>query len=178
MRTYSIVVATDEKNGIGKNGTLAWRLMADIKYFKKVTTETKDPTKQNAVIMGRKTWESLPEKFRPLPGRKNVVLSRDPNLKLPEHVLLYSSFGKALVDLVNYHYIENVYLIGGAQIYTEALKDFETYCDSLYVTHLKGDFNCDAFFPAIPASFSKKEESFWFTEEQIQYRFCRYEKPS
>jgi dihydrofolate reductase len=62
-----IILASDEKNGIGKNGILPWRLKSDMAYFKEVTTTTLSEKKINALIMGRKTWESIPEKFRPLP---------------------------------------------------------------------------------------------------------------
>lgn len=58
-------------------GTLPWSIPGDLRYFKELTSRTADPGKQNAVIMGRRTWESLPPKFRPLPGRLNVVLSRN-----------------------------------------------------------------------------------------------------
>ena len=82
MIKFSLVVAMDEERGIGKQGTLAWRLPADLKHFKEITTEVKDMKKQNAVIMGRKTWESLPEKFRPLPQRLNIVVTTQPNYVL------------------------------------------------------------------------------------------------
>lgn len=74
--TFQIVVAATRKLGIGKAGTMPWKLPGDMAYFKELTMRTADPAKQNAVVMGRKTWESIPPKFRPLPGRVNVVLSR------------------------------------------------------------------------------------------------------
>ena len=76
-RTFSLVVAACKNNGIGKDGKLPWSLPGDMAHFKRVTSHTIDDSKQNAVIMGRKTWNSIPEKFRPLPKRLNVILSRE-----------------------------------------------------------------------------------------------------
>ncbi len=75
---FHVVVAATKDMGIGKDGGLPWRLPGEMAYFKQLTASVGDPTSEarNAVIMGRKTWESLPGKFRPLPGRVNVVLSR------------------------------------------------------------------------------------------------------
>lgn len=71
-----VVAATKDGLGIGKDGGLPWKLPGDMAYFRELTSRTHDDSKQNAVIMGRKTWESIPAKFRPLPGRLNIVLSR------------------------------------------------------------------------------------------------------
>jgi len=92
MRTFSIVVAADRAMGIGKNGGLPWRLRKDMAFFAKITSKVvasssdansneDELTQQrvNACIMGRKTWESIPAKFRPLAGRFNVIVSRDPH---------------------------------------------------------------------------------------------------
>lgn len=76
LRTFQLVVAATRKLGIGKGGTMPWRLPSDMAYFKALTSATADPSKANAVVMGRKTWESIPPKFRPLRGRVNVVLTR------------------------------------------------------------------------------------------------------
>ncbi len=74
--TFQLVVAATRMLGIGKSGSMPWKLPGDMAYFKEITSKTADSSKQNAVIMGRKTWESIPPKFRPLPGRINVVLTR------------------------------------------------------------------------------------------------------
>src|SRR3989338_11120601 len=96
MAPFNIIVAVDAKNGIGKKGGLPWSLPADLKHFKKITFNTTDESKMNAVVMGRKTWDSIPAKFRPLPGRLNVVLTRDPQLPFPAPVLRATGLPQAL----------------------------------------------------------------------------------
>jgi dihydrofolate reductase len=75
LRRFSVVVAFDEEGGIGREGQLPWHAAEDMRFFKSVTSG-------GTVVMGRKTWESIPEKFRPLPGRRNIVLSS--TLTVPE----------------------------------------------------------------------------------------------
>ena len=174
MKHFSIVVAIDEKNGIGKKGGLAWKLSADLKHFKEITTTTIDPQKKNAVIMGRKTWDSLPEKFKPLPGRLNVVLSQNANQMSFSGVLFFTFFDEALKYLNIKEEIENIFVIGGAQVYIHALE--HPKCENLYVTHLKGDFGCDTFFSNIPNTFLRKDSLAWLFEGPIQYRFSQYQK--
>jgi hypothetical protein len=86
------IVACTRDGGIGKEGKLPWKLSGDMAYFKRVTLDTEDvPGARNAVIMGRKTWESIPNSFRPLPGRLNVVLSRNPkSINLPDGVVVWT----------------------------------------------------------------------------------------
>ena len=76
MSRLTIIVAATKLNGIGQNGNLPWRLAKEMKYFAQVTTQAPEG-QRNAVIMGRNTWESIPSKFRPLPNRLNVVVSRN-----------------------------------------------------------------------------------------------------
>ena len=73
---HVVVAATKDEMGIGLDGALPWRLPKDMAYFKSITSQVDEPGARNAVVMGRKTWESIPAKFRPLPGRLNVVLSK------------------------------------------------------------------------------------------------------
>jgi dihydrofolate reductase/thymidylate synthase len=129
QRSFAVVVATcKQTRGIGQAGALPWRLRADMAYFKQLTRSTRDPTKRNAVIMGRKTWQSIPTKFRPLDDRVNVVLSRTADtdsLELPKGVLCASSLPQALEllgeDTEAGATIENVFVIGGASVYEEAI---------------------------------------------------------
>ncbi len=174
MKSFSIVVAMDEKNGIGKRGALAWHLAADLKFFRKITTETTDPLKTNAVIMGRKTWDALPENLKPLPRRLNVVLSHSSKIFVAGETLLFSSLEDALNDLEKKEKVESIFVIGGAQIYQRAMTHPD--CHTLFVTHLKGDFGCDAFFPSIPAIFKLIKSCSWCHEGELSYRFCEYRK--
>lgn len=74
---FQIVVAATKARGIGRDGSMPWRLPTDMAYFKRLTSEREDDAqRQNAVVMGRKTWDSIPAKFRPLRDRLNVVISR------------------------------------------------------------------------------------------------------
>ena len=84
-RMFQLVVAAAKNMGIGKEGGLPWSLPGDMAYFKYLTSRTRDAAKQNAVIMGRRTWESIPAKFRPLKGRINVVLTRLASLQGPDY---------------------------------------------------------------------------------------------
>ena len=82
---FNLIVAVCGKSfGIGNNGQLPWRLKSEMKHFASTTTTTKDTSKRNAVIMGRKTWDSIPRKFRPLKNRLNLVLSRQNDISLQD----------------------------------------------------------------------------------------------
>jgi dihydrofolate reductase len=84
MSRLTIIVAATKANGIGTNNSLPWRLPKELKYFSRVTSNAVDG-QQNAVIMGRSTWESIPKKNRPLSNRYNIILSRNPNYNLLVH---------------------------------------------------------------------------------------------
>ena len=137
------VVAIAQNNCIGKDGTLPWHLPEDLKHFKKVTTG-------HTVLMGRKTWESLPEKFRPLPNRKNVVVTRREGYDVPEGVDVYNSIDAAL----NAHAGEDIMIIGGGQIYAQTID----HADTLFITHVHQDVDGDAFFPEIDPTLWKETQ--------------------
>merc|ERR550514_2288490 len=94
----SVIVASTGRGGIGKDGGIPWRLKDDMAYFKRVTTNA-PAGKTNVVIMGRKTWDSIPAKFRPLAGRINVVLSRSAEAEALEGATLARSLSDALKAL-------------------------------------------------------------------------------
>lgn len=177
MFNFSIVVAIDSKNGIGKNGQLPWRLPADLKHFKEITTSTKSPEKKNVVIMGRVTWESLPVQYKPLPNRINVILSRNNSLNLPNGVLRAESLdevqGILNKNIINY---ENIFIIGGGQIFQESLKS--PYCNKLYITHIKDDYHCDTYFPSFIDHFIQTSANKTSLENGIEFYFAEYEPKS
>jgi len=141
LRGFQIVVAATKEHGIGKQGTLPWKLPTDMKFFKTVTSSTTASSKQNAVIMGRVTWESIPAKFRPLPGRLNVILTRSGIITPtpPEGVLVCESLSAALALLASPPYeeqVETVFVIGGGQVYRFALKLFHYLPNSTQGRHV------------------------------------------
>jgi dihydrofolate reductase len=133
------VVAVDDERGIGKDGDLPWKIPADMAHFKAVTVGTGD----NAVIMGRTTWESIPERFRPLRNRINVVLSRR-GLEVPDGVEVADSF-QAGLDRAQARGATQVFAIGGAQVYEQAMA--HPQCEELIITRVEGHHDCDTFFP-------------------------------
>ncbi len=165
---FSIISAIDDKRGIGIKGGLPWNLQGDMEYFKKITVGRGN----NGIIMGRTTWLSLPEKFRPLPQRINIVLT-EKYFQLPKGVYKAQSIDEALATLISKS-VEQIFVIGGGQVYRQAI--VHPLCQKLYLTEIQGNFNCDTFFPEIPAQFIKKSESEPITEGHITYKFVVYEK--
>lgn len=128
-----IIAAMGENRELGyKNDLPGWNLPMDLSRFKKITQD-------KVVVMGQNTFFSLPEKWRPLPGRKNVVLTLDKTLKIPGVQIVYS-----IPEILETFAGENeIWIMGGASIY----KQFVTLADELHITYVKGNFQADVFFP-------------------------------
>ena len=140
----SIVAAISKNNCIGKNGELPWNIPKDMKRVKELTVGKK-------VIMGRRTWESIPEKYRPLPNRKNIVITSDADYPLPDGVERYAT----VEDAVNAHTDEEIVGFGGQRIFEAMLP----LADTLYITHVDQIVEGgDAFFPAINPEVWKEVE--------------------
>ncbi|MBY0357729.1 MAG: dihydrofolate reductase [Candidatus Obscuribacterales bacterium] len=165
---FDLVVAVDSELGIGKNNKLPWRLKTDLNYFRELTCHTAQRNKLNAVIMGRKTWESLPSKSKPLLDRLNIVVSRNKDYVLPEGVLLADSLDQALA-LSKKHAVSNIFVIGGAELFKESLQ--HTDLGHIYVTEIQQSFACDTFFPKSLSNFSLLWSSGPKNENGIEYRF-------
>lgn len=153
-----ILVAGVAKNGcIGKDGHLPWHLPEDMKHFKELTMG-------KTVVMGRKTWESLPEKFRPLPDRKNIVITRQEDYSVPEGVVVSSDLG----DILDLHFDEDICVIGGAEIYKLALPR----ATDLELTEVDQEVEGDVFFP----KFNKAEWQEVSREARDGFAFVHYQK--
>ena len=141
-----IVAATSSRLGIGLKGVLPWRLRKELAYFKRATTF--HPSKlTNVVIMGRKCWESIPPKFRPLPARHNIVLSRKGHVdgtKGVEGVEVVSSLAAAL-ERVRDRGFGRVFIIGGGDVYREAMAIGS--CERILFTEVHGEAETDVYFP-------------------------------
>ncbi len=154
----SIIVATAENGVIGKDNQLLWKLSADLKRFRILTTG-------HSVIMGRKTFESI---GRPLPNRTNIVISRQKDLTLPEGVLKVNSLETAIETAKNYAGNEEIFIIGGGNVYEQALK----ITDKIYLTEVKASIEGDAFFPALNIDEWKEiVRTFYQKDEKNEYDF-------
>ncbi len=129
----SIIVALDDKQGIGTSNRLLWHLKKDFAHFKNLTIG-------HPVIMGRKTFESI---GRPLPQRTNIIITRDSNFSAPGCLIAISL--ETAIALAKDIEKKEVFIIGGGEIYRQAMAD--NLVDKLYITHVKGDYKADVFFP-------------------------------
>jgi dihydrofolate reductase len=135
--TISLIVAIAENHVIGKDNDLIWFLPKDLKYFK-------DTTAGHHVIMGRKNYYSIPEKFRPLPGRTNIVVTRQKDIITDDHVIVVNSIEEGIKIAIESGDSEP-FIIGGGQIYNYALAN--NLIDKMYITQIHNEFDGDTFFP-------------------------------
>lgn len=158
----SIIVAVSEDLGIGKNNDLLWHIPEDLRRFKRLTYG-------NTVIMGKRTWESLPK--RPLPGRKNVVITDIPHESFENAVMAYS-----IEDaLAKCEKEDEIFIIGGGSIY----RQFMPLADRLYITHVHKKKPADVYFPKIDRKTWKlieKEEFKGDDGNEIPYTYIIYER--
>ena len=158
----SIIVAVSEDWGIGKDNELLWHISEDLKRFKSLTFG-------NTIIMGKRTWESLPR--RPLPGRKNIVLTDKEDEIIENSVTAYSiedALGKCEKN-------EEIFIIGGGSIY----RQFMPVADRLYITHVHKKAPADIYFPEIDLKIweiTEKEEFKTEGENSIPYTYTIYER--
>ena len=132
----ALIVAMDQNRGIGKDNDLMWHLPAEMRFF----TET---TKGQIVVMGRKNYDSIPEKYRPLPNRLNVILTRNKDFKA-DNCLVFNTFDDCLTHFEQENE-RKVFIIGGGEIYKMALDS--NRLNEIFITYVDGVFDADTFFP-------------------------------
>ncbi|MEL8054725.1 MAG: dihydrofolate reductase [Pseudomonadota bacterium] len=157
----ALIVARSRNGVIGVDGDLPWRLSDDLAYFKKTTIGC-------PIIMGRKTWESLPRK--PLPGRDNIILTRNTAFTAPD-ARVYASLDRALEagkSLAQQAQASRVFIIGGASLYKAALP----FVDELHMSEVSIDLEGDAFFPDVDESlFLETSKTSYAADERNQHPF-------
>lgn len=155
----TLIVAMDAHRGIGKANDLPWHLPRDMQFFKATTMH-------HTVVMGRKNWDSIPVKFRPLKNRKNIVLSRQNDFKAKGAFVLHH-----LDDLHNaLEEDKKCFVIGGTEIFTQVLQ--KGWVNELYVTHIEHIFEADTFFPHVDWEDWNEEEILHFEkDEKNHYSF-------
>lgn len=142
---FEVIAAIDADGGIGKDGSIPWNIPEELQSFKRKTTAAL-PHTFNTVIMGRKTWDSLPSKVRPLPDRLNIVLSRDPELVL-NGAVCFTSLDEALLYVESLVNRGTIFVIGGAELYRTAV--VHPGCKVIHFSLIKGSHDCDTFFPKL-----------------------------
>ncbi len=146
----SLIVAVSENNVIGKDNDLIWRLPKDMKFFK-------EKTLGHFVLMGRKNFESIPEKFRPLPDRVNIVVTRG-DMKSDGNLHVVDDIQKG-IDFAFNGGEDELFIIGGGEIYRQSLE----IADKIYLTRVHSEFEGDTFFPEI-------DEEKWLLLSQVHHK--------
>ena len=153
----SLIAAVAKNNCIGQSNRLPWHIPEDLKRFKELTTG-------KIVLMGRKTWESIPEKFRPLPNRKNIIITRQKDYSAPAGVEIYQDIDAALTA----HPDQEIMVMGGAEIYRQTIDR----AIKLYITEVNQTVDGDVFFPEIDPTMWKEVER----ENHAGFSFVKYNK--
>ena len=160
MVALHLIYARARNGVIGHQGTMPWHLPEDLAHFKRTT-------QGHPVIMGRKTWQSLPAAFRPLPGRRNIVITRQTDWQTEGAEVAHSL--EAAIELCAQAAI--AWVIGGADIYRQALP----LAQQVVVTEIDADFAGDAFAPELGAEWQVQNASSWQTGSGgLPYRFITY----
>ena len=178
---FDIIVATDQNNGIGKNGKLPWDIKIDMKFFKTKTLETEFPNQINAIIMGWNTWQSIPIKYRPLKDRINIIVTQKHAELIKESDCLFTveNFEDALIKAHELK-VYNTYVIGGGHLYLTALKNHNL--NNIYITKIYNNFECDTHFIInnkmhLRESSEIIEDVDLISKKYIKLQFIKYQNP-
>lgn len=173
MKTFDCVVAADEADGIGKDNDLPWpRLPTDLRHFRAVTSRAA-PGRRNAVIMGRRTWDSVPPKYRPLPERWNVIVSRGAPATAGDAAVA-GSLDEALAMAAAAPDVDGVFVIGGGQLFAQAFA--HPACRDVVLTRIAARFDCDAHIPDVRDGFERIEVGPTIEENGLAFAMERWRK--
>ncbi|RZL92854.1 MAG: dihydrofolate reductase [Variovorax sp.] len=164
MTRINLILARAANGVIGRDGTMPWHLPEDLAHFKCQTAGA-------PVIMGRKTWDSLPPRFRPLPGRRNIVVTRQPEWQA-EGAERAGGL-RAALSLCEEARAPEVWVIGGAQIYAEA----EPLARRAVVTEIAADYEGDAWAPRFGAGWSETARESHVSADGLPFSFVTLERP-
>ena len=162
----SMIAAMGQNRVIGKDNDIPWHLPDDFQFFKKTT-------EGHHVLMGRKNFESLPPRFKPLPNRPNVIITRNPEYHADGAVVV-NSLEEAL-DEANSNGEQEAFIIGGGEIYKLGL----AYADTIYLTEINGEFDGDTIFPEFDKSIWKETDRKHHSTDdrhQFSFDFVTYQK--
>ena len=161
MMELKLIYARSRNGVIGRDGQLPWHLPADLAHFKQTTLG-------QAVVMGRKTWDSLPERFRPLPGRTNIVITRQKDWQAPGALVAHSlAQAMALCPEPG-----PLWVIGGAEVYAQALP----LASTVVVTEIDMEAQGDAHAPPLGAEWKEISRQFHPIEGGLSFSFVHYSK--
>jgi len=155
----NVIAAVDDRNGLARNGEIPWHNSEDMKFFKEITIN-------KPVIMGRKTFESLPDAFRPLPNRHNIVISR--TFKEEDNLVETATSIRQAIQKAKKHNTD-VFVIGGCSIYWEVLK--RNWTDRLYLSRIPGDYKCDQCFPTLGTDWTLQKTKQFGTFRLYEYDY-------
>lgn len=159
----SMIAAMGTNRVIGRGGDLPWHIPEDLKFFKRTT-------KGHAIIMGRKTFDSIGK--RPLPHRENIVLTRQRDYEVPEGVRVFASLEESLDYLREKGDEDEAFIVGGSEIYRQGLE----HADRIYLTEIEQSFDGDTFFPEFSKDDFREVSREPASHDQIHFAWVTYEK--
>jgi dihydrofolate reductase len=159
-----LIYARSANGVIGLNNQMPWHLPEDLAHFKRTTLGC-------PVLMGRKTWESIPAKFRPLPGRANLVITRQPDWQAEGALVVHSLEEGLSLALAHCPEGKDLWVMGGAEIYAQSV----TFADEAVVTEIEAEFEGDAFAPTLNAAWQEVSRESHVATSGLKYSFVTYQ---
>ena len=145
-KLFNIIFASTLNGGIGNDNKIPWNIKEELQYFKDITSNTNDTNKMNAVIMGRKTWNSLSNK--PLKNRINIIISNSINdTNGSKNIYFFNNLDNAFTFCNFFNKLDKIFIIGGETLYNECIfnKKYNIYIDRIYLSLIKTNYICDKF---------------------------------